>query len=139
MSETNNAVHKARIVLELSADGSDVILECYRNGQRQRLMLTRGQEWWEALDALKLQQRDIDNATERKAQRKEREALARHRRVWIDAAENHGAGFAKQVIRGSVPQGYGKYLKPEPAAKPKPTAKPAKLPVAEIQDLLNLL
>ena len=136
MSETNNAVHKARIVLELSADGSDVILECYRNGQRQRLMLTRGQEWWEALDALKLQQRDIDNAAERKAQRKEREALARHRRVWIDAAENHGAGFAKQVIRGAVPQGYGKYLKPEPAAKPKPTAKPL---AAEIQDLLALL
>lgn len=47
-----------RVVLELSASGN-VIMESYVNGQRQRLTLDPGLEWWQVIDELKRKQREI--------------------------------------------------------------------------------
>jgi hypothetical protein len=127
---------KARIVLELCENGS-LVMESYRNGQRTRLMLNRGQEYWEILDELRMQQRAAESEADRQKERNEKKLRHRHYAVWTTAAEHQGVGFAKNVIKGEIPLGYGKYFAKEADKAPK--AKSAKKALTPILGNIMLL
>jgi len=111
-----------RVIVELSAEGQ-IYMERYINGQRQRSLLDRGNEWWEILDALSDQRRRLQADLAAKAERLAKETRMRHNRVWTDAAKKFGSGFAATRIKGDVPPGYGRYMLPEAEAKAKPEPK----------------
>jgi hypothetical protein len=89
----------ARVMVELSADGS-FRLECYRNGQRVNLTLTRGQEWWEILDELSTQKRFALTQAQRKEEQEEKKRKERHNRILSTTARQFGDDFAIRTICG---------------------------------------
>jgi hypothetical protein len=124
MSKTTHDATKltARVIIELGPTGQ-LHMEYYTNGQRTRTTLDRGNEWWQVVDQLHMQAKAIQSAEERKALREDEASRKRHRGVWIQTAEDFGIGFAKRVIKGPVPMGYGQYFakaetKPAKLAKP---------------------
>ena len=125
----------ARVVIELNANGS-ITMESYKNGQRQQLTLSRGQEWWEILDELAMQKRQAIAQAERKAEAEAKAGRMRHNRVWTDAAQKFGTGFAARTIKGDVPPSFGRYMLPEPTPKSKSKATPAAMPVISADDFL---
>lgn len=123
-NETNINIGSVRVIIELSATGA-LTIESYSNGQRTKVPLNRGQEYWEILDELKMLQRRARTEAERKADAQGKSLRLRHNRVWINTAERFGLGFANDKIGGTVPPGYGQYFAPaEQKQKPVPKALP---------------
>lgn len=121
-----------RVIVELDINGK-LWMEHYANGQRQRTLLDRGNEWWNIVDELHIQRKRSIDADARAKLKHDETVRRRHRNVWIDAAENHGIGFAKNTIKGDVPIGYGRYLAPEDKPRPKT------IPGPKVEDLMDLL
>lgn len=121
-----------RVIVELDANGK-LWMEFYTNGQRTRTLLDRGNEWWNVVDELSNQRRHAITQAERQMAKLDENARKRHRQVWTQAAERQGIGFARDVIKGEVPVGYGKYF-----AEEKTSAKKVK-DVAPAIDLIDLL
>ena len=136
MSEQANDATKvrARVIIELD-DAGRIVMESYTNGSRLRQSLSRGDEWWAILDELRMQRKRLESAEQRKAEKATEASRKLHRKVWIDAAEKFGSGFAQATIKGEVPMGYGRYLEPEHQPKPKSAAQK----VASTEELLDLL
>jgi hypothetical protein len=124
-----------RVVVELGTDNR-IYLERYINGQRQRVLLDRGNEWWEVLDALTDAKRRHQSELDRKQEAEAKATRQMHNRVWVKAAENHGAGFAHRVIKGDVPPGYGRYLLPEDRPKAKAKTRSESGSSVDLMDLL---
>ena len=110
---------KPRVIVEMNANGS-LSLRSWSNGQESVIPLNRGQEYWEILDALKRQQREIDRKKEEHLQKQSNAEAALHRRVWQNTAEMHGVAFANRTIGAKNIKPFGYYLeRQEDKAKPK--------------------
>lgn len=86
-----------RVIVELGPN-NQVIIESYINGQRQRVVANRGSEWWDIADTLFRIKSDRQRQAERQAEKKEKEVLSRHRRVWTGVAEDFGVHFANKTV-----------------------------------------
>jgi hypothetical protein len=92
-----NETSPPRLILEFGPSGQ-IIAEAYLNGQRQRLPLNQGSEWWEIQDIFARLRRDRLRQAALWAEKKEREVLSRHRRVWTGVAIDHGTSFANRTV-----------------------------------------
>jgi len=97
---------KPRIIIELSPNGG-LVMEFYRNGQRGRLDLNRGTEYWEILDELQRQKKAIEQRLSEKEEKQNRMENNRHIRVWHTTAQNHGTTFANRTVGSKK---FGQYL-----------------------------
>lgn len=101
---------RPRVIIELQPDGT-FVLETYINGARSRYNISPA--FQEVAHALFEKLKEINNAEERAAARKLKEAEARHKRVWTNVAADHGTHFANQTV--------GALERPNPKPKGIPT------------------